>query len=178
MGQTKIKSTTEDKISDSKPDVKTANMKINIKNHESDSKSSSKHHSKKYLEAASKVEKNKVYPIAEAVKLAQDTAYTKFPATLEAHINTTQTGLRGLVLMPFMSGKALKILAFGKGSETAGADLIGNEDTIESINKGKIDFDIVIATPEWMPKLARVARILGPRGIMPNPKAGTVADNL
>lgn len=101
-------------------------------------------------------------------------SYAKFNATLEAHINTAQTGLRGLVSLPYASGKKLRILAFGKGAEQSGADLVGTDEIIERISQGKVDFDLIITTPEWMPKLAKVAKILGPKGLMPNPKNGTI----
>src|SRR3989344_3495095 len=94
-------------------------------------------------------------------------SYSKFNGTLEAHINTIQTGIRGLVSLPFVSGKKLRILEFE-----------GDDSIIEEISKGKINFDLVITTPEWMPKLAKVAKNLGPRGLMPNPKNGTITDAL
>ena len=97
---------------------------------------------------------------------------------MEAHINTVQTGIRGLISLPFASGKKLKIVAFGKGADSSGADVSGTDDTIEEINKDKVDFDLLVTTPDWMPKLAKVARILGPRGLMPNPKNGTITDDL
>jgi len=134
--------------------------------------------SKKYQKAVEAVEKGKAYPLKEAVDLAKQSSYTKFNGTLELHINTSQKGIRGLVTMPYSAGKNLRILAFGKGAEDSGADIVGNEETIEEINKGKINFDVVVTTSEWMPKLAKVARILGPRGLMPNPKNGTITENL
>src|SRR3989344_7409818 len=94
-------------------------------------------------------------------------SYSKFNGTLEAHINTIQTGIRGLVSLPFVSGKKLRILEFE-----------GDDSIIEEISKGKINFDLVITTPEWMPKLAKVAKNLGPRGLMPNPKSGTITTDL
>lgn len=133
---------------------------------------------KKYQEVIEQVEKTKLYSLTQAVELVQKTAYTKFPSTVEIHINTQATGIRGLVNMPYASGKALRVVAFGNGAEDSGADLVGSDEVLDTINKGKIDFDILVATAEWMPKLAKVARILGPRGLMPNPKSGTVTDNL
>jgi large subunit ribosomal protein L1 len=135
-------------------------------------------HSKKHQAASEKVEKNKAYPISEAVNLAKETSYTKFDGTLEVHINTNLKTLRGLVSLPYASGKKLVILAFGKGAEESGADQIGDEKKLGELEKGRINFDILVTTPEWMPRLARLAKTLGPRGLMPNPKNGTVTDNL
>ncbi len=134
--------------------------------------------SKKYQEIAKDLDKSKTYPLAEAVDLVKKLNYAKFDATLEAHINTTTLGIRGLVSLPFASGKKLVILAFGKSAGTSGADIIGSDEIIEEINKGKVSFDLLITTPEWMPKLAKIARILGPRGLMPNPKSGTITEDL
>lgn len=135
-------------------------------------------HSQKYQEAASQVEKNRAYSIKEAIELAQKTSYSKFPGTIELHMNMSAKNIRGLVTLPFVSGKSLTVLAFGKGATEAGADLVGSDETIAEIEKGKINFDVVVTTPEWMPKLARIARILGPKGLMPNPKSGTITENL
>lgn len=134
--------------------------------------------SKKYQEIVKDLDKTKTYPLADAVELTKKLSYSKNVGTLEAHINTITIGMRGLVSLPFVSGKKLQILAFGKGAESSGADVAGTDATIEEINKGKVNFDLVITTPEWMPKLAKVARILGPRGLMPNPKNGTIAEDL
>lgn len=139
-----------------------------------------KQRSKKYQEAISKVDSQTKYSLLEAIELTQTTSYTKFPGSLEAHINTSQKGLRGLVSMPYSSGKKLTILAFGPSGDLGVNDdvKIGDEDTIKEILKGKLGFDVVVSTPEWMSKLAPAAKILGPRGLMPNPKSGTVTDNL
>ncbi len=151
--------------------------------------------SKKYQELIKDLDRTKTYSLAEAVDMAKKMSYSKFNATLEAHINTAQTGIRGLVSLPYAAGRKLRILAFGKNSDQSGADIFGSDETIEEINKqslrsndlkrslkssqssdykGKLDFDIIVTTPEWMPKLTKVARILGPRGLMPNPKNGTI----
>ncbi len=135
-------------------------------------------HSQKYQEAAAQVEKNHFYSVKEAIELAQKTSYSKFTGTIELHINTNVKNIRGLITLPYISGKSLTILAFGKGAAEAGADLVGSDETITEIEKGKINFDVVVTTPEWMPKLARIARILGPKGLMPNPKSGTITENL
>lgn len=131
--------------------------------------------SKKYQEVAKDLDRTKSYSTPEAVDMVKKLSYAKFNATLEAHINTAQTGLRGLVSLPYAQGKKLRILAFGKGADTSGADYFGSDETIEEISKGKVNFDLIITTPDWMSKLAKVAKILGPRGLMPNPKNGTIA---
>ncbi|OGE64187.1 hypothetical protein A3J13_00965 [Candidatus Daviesbacteria bacterium RIFCSPLOWO2_02_FULL_36_8] len=124
------------------------------------------------------LDRTKTYPLAEAIDMVKKLNYAKFDATLEAHINTAQTGIRGLVSLPYAKGKKLRIVAFGKGADQSGADVFGDDSTIEEINKGKVDFDLLISSPEWMPKLAKIARILGPRGLMPNPKNGTITTDL
>lgn len=138
--------------------------------------------SKVYLEKSKGLDKSKSYPLAEALELVKNGSYTKFVGTLEAHINTTNTGIRGLVSLPHAAGKKLQILAFGSTSPDGFEDqgvILGDDTTIEEIGKGgKINFDLVVTTPQWMPKLAKIARILGPRGIMPNPKNGTIAQDL
>lgn len=133
---------------------------------------------KKYQEAVKLVDRAKKYSLEEAIKLAQAASYSKFTGTLEAHINTAAKNMRGLTSMPYLSGKKLTILAFGTGAKEAGADIEGTEETITEIDKGKINFDVLITTPEWMPKLAKVARTLGPRSLMPNPKSGNITENL
>ncbi len=134
--------------------------------------------SKKYQEASKDLDKSKSYPLTEALETIKKLSYSKFNGTLEAHINTASTGIRGLVSLPFASGKKIRILAFGKEADASGADLTGSDEILSQIEKGKIDFDLVITTPEWMPKLAKVAKVLGPRGLMPNPKNGTITDDL
>lgn len=121
--------------------------------------------SKKYLEASKDLDRSKAYPLPEAVELVKKMSFSKFDGTLEAHINTIQT-VRGFVSLPFASGKKLKILVFE-----------GQDEIIEEISKGKVNFDLIITSPQWMPKLAKVAKILGPRGLMPNPKNGTITDD-
>jgi large subunit ribosomal protein L1 len=134
--------------------------------------------SKKYKEVSEKVDRNKTYPVKEAVELVKSTSYSKFDGTLEIHIDTSVKNLRGLVTLPFASGKKMKIVAFGKGAGESGADITGDEDNLTEIGKGKINFDVLVTTPEWMPKIARLAKVLGPRGLMPNPKSGTISDDL
>ena len=134
--------------------------------------------SKKYQEISKDLDKSKSYALDEAVELVKKLSYSKFDGTLEAHINTIQTGLRGFVSLPFSTGKKIRILAFGKEAEASGADKVGDDSTIDEIIKGKLDFDILITTAQWMPKLAKAAKTLGPRGLMPNPKNGTITDDL
>lgn len=134
--------------------------------------------SKKYQEISKDLDRTQSYPLTEAIDTVKKLSYVKFNTTIEAHINTAQTGIRGLVSLPYAAGRKLRILAFGKGADTSGADFVGSDETIEEISKGKVDFDIVVTTPEWMPKLAKIARILGPRGLMPNPKNGTITEDL
>lgn len=147
---------------------------------------------KKYREAVKLVDRTKKYPLEEAIKLAQQASYSKFEGALEAHINTSAKNIRGLVSLPHLSGKSLTVLAFGKGGKVAGADIEGTEETISEIEKGPSatlrvnpekevklsDVNVIVVTPEWMPKLAKAAKILGPRGLMPNPKNGTITENL
>lgn len=142
--------------------------------------SKTKPRSKKYQELSKDLDKSKTYSLNEAVEMTKKLSYSKFEGTIEAHINTIQTGIRGLVSLPYVSGKKLRILVFGSLNAPAADEgiTIGDESIIEEINKGKVNFDLVIATADWMPKLAKVARILGPRSLMPNPKNGTIVSDL
>lgn len=121
--------------------------------------------------------RTKTYKLNDALELVKKTSYSKFPGTLEAHINTISTGIRGTISLPFASGKKMIVVAFGKGAEASGADIIGDEKVLGDIKSGKMSFDVLVTTPEWMPKFSPLARILGPRGLMPNPKNGTIATN-
>ena len=140
--------------------------------------------SKKYQAAVKDLDKSRAYPVNEAVDLVKKLSYSKFEGSLEAHINTIQTGIRGLVSLPFASGKKLKILAFGPGLKEEDGVTVGTDETLEAINEqsspsGKgFNYDLVVTTPDWMPKLAKIARFLGPRGLMPNPKNGTITNDL
>lgn len=139
----------------------------------------SKPRSKKYQEVAKDLDRAKAYSLTEAVDMIKKLSYSKFNGTLEAHINTISLNLRGLVSLPFASGKKLRILAFGPfTSDIEDGVFFGDDSTIEEINKGKVNFDLVITTPDWMHKLTKIARILGPRGLMPNPKNGTITNDL
>lgn len=119
---------------------------------------------KKYTNAKKSLDKNKVYAVTEAVSLLKKIKYAKFDESVELHINVEKAGLKGEVELPHSTGKTVK---------TA----IVNDDLLAQIEKGNIDFDILITHPSYMPKLARFAKILGPKGLMPNPKAGTISDN-
>ena len=141
---------------------------------------------RKYLEAAAKVDRDKLYPVAEAVKLIKETAYTKFDPTVEVHMRMgldprhADQQVRDVVVMPHGLGKSVSVLVFAEGedaklAEEAGADYIADDEIIKRIQGGWTDFDVAIAVPSMMGKVGRLGRILGPRGLMPNPKAGTVA---
>ena len=141
---------------------------------------------KKYQDAAKLVEKTKAYDTEEAVDLAKKTAVAKFDETIEAHIRLGVDGrhadqqIRGAVVLPHGTGKTVRVLVFAKGAkldeaQAAGADFVGGEELIPKIqNEGWFDFDVVVATPDMMGVVGRLGRVLGPKGLMPNPKAGTV----
>ncbi|KKR48639.1 MAG: 50S ribosomal protein L1 [Candidatus Magasanikbacteria bacterium GW2011_GWC2_40_17] len=146
--------------------------------------------SKKYLKLKSQVERKKAYSLEEAIELVKKTSGTKFDATLEVHLRLGidpkkgEEQIRGTIVLPNSFGKSKIVAAFveaGKEDEAkaAGADLVGAEEMIEEIAKTqKINFDVAVATPSMMPKLAKVAKILGPKGLMPNPKTETVGPNI
>ncbi len=141
---------------------------------------------KKYLEAAKLIDRATLYDPAEAIGLAKKAAVAKFDETIEVHIRTGCDGrhadqqIRGAVVLPHGTGKAVKVLVFAKGTkldeaQAAGADFVGGEELIPKIqNEGWLDFDVVVATPDMMGVVGRLGRVLGPKGLMPNPKAGTV----
>jgi len=143
-------------------------------------------HGKKYLAAAAKVDENRAYTPGEAITLAKDTVYTKFDQTVEVHIRLgvdprhADQQVRDVVVLPHGLGKTVRVLVFAQGegatlAREAGADLVADDDeTIAKIQGGWTDFDVAIATPHMMGKVGRLGRVLGPRGLMPNPKAGTV----
>ena len=141
---------------------------------------------KKYLEAAKQIERGTLYDKAEAIALVKKCAVAKFDETIEAHIRTGCDGrhadqqIRGAVVLPHGTGKKVRILVFAKDAKAqeaidAGADFVGAEELIPKIqNEGWFDYDVVVATPNMMGVVGRLGRVLGPKGLMPNPKAGTV----
>lgn len=141
---------------------------------------------KKYTEAAKLVDRATQYDVAEAIDLVKKTAVAKFDETVEAHIRLGVDGrhadqqVRGAVVLPHGTGKTVRVLVFAKGdkvaeAEAAGADFVGGEELIPRIqNEGWFEFDVVVATPDMMGVVGRLGRVLGPKGLMPNPKAGTV----
>ena len=143
-------------------------------------------HGKKYIEAAKQVDRSVAYEPAEAITLVKKTAVAKFDETVEVHIRTGCDGrhaeqqVRGAVVLPNGTGKTVKVLVFAKGdkvneAEAAGADHVGGDELIPKIqNEGWLDFDVVVATPDMMGVVGRLGKVLGPKGLMPNPKAGTV----
>lgn len=142
--------------------------------------------SKRFLELAEKVDKHKLYTKEEAVKLVKETATTKFDSSVEVamHLNLdtkkADQQLRGAIVLPKGTGKSKKVLVIAKGAaadaaKEAGADYVGDTDYLDKIqNENWFDFDVMIATPDMMPALGKIGRILGPKGLMPNPKTGTV----
>ena len=141
---------------------------------------------KKYVEAAKTIDRGTLYDVADAVALVKKTAVAKFDETIEAHIRTGCDGrhadqqIRGAVVLPHGTGKKVRILVFAKDAKAeeakaAGADYVGGMELIEKIQKENwFDFDVVVATPDMMGVVGRIGRVLGPKGLMPNPKAGTV----
>lgn len=141
---------------------------------------------KKYQEAAKKVESGKVYPLADALAVAVETNPAKFDASVEIHVRLgvdprqADQNIRATVALPHGTGKTVRVAVFAPESEhaaakKAGADIIGDEEFMKQLDKEELNFDILVATPQYMPKLGKYARLLGPRGLMPNPKSGTVA---
>ena len=142
-------------------------------------------HGKKYREQSAKVERDKSYPPQEAVALAKATSYSKFNGTMEVHVRLgvdpkhADQNVRDVVVLPHGLGKSVRVLVFadGEGARLAaasGADVIADDDVIKKIQEGWLEFDVAIATPDLMGKVGRLGRVLGPRGLMPNPKTGTV----
>jgi large subunit ribosomal protein L1 len=142
-------------------------------------------HSKAYRKVAEQVDKTKIYVPAEAIKLAKATSTTKFDATVEVAMRLgvdprkADQMVRGTVNLPHGTGKTARVIVFAAGdkaaeAEAAGADVVGSDDLVARIQEGWLEFDAAIATPDQMAKIGRIARILGPRGLMPNPKTGTV----
>ena len=136
-----------------------------------------------------KIDTSKVYDPIEAIKILKENSYTKFEESLEVAINLgidpnkTDQNIRGMINLPKGTGKTINVAVLTKGdkqneAKKAGADLVGESDLIDSISNGKINFDLLIASPDMMPSIGKVAKILGPKGLMPNPKLGTVTQDL
>ena len=145
-------------------------------------------HGKNYKKAAEKVDRSKTYSLAEALKLATETCPAKFDSTVEIHVRLSvdpkqaDQNVRGTVSLPNGTGKTVRVAAFVPEADIesvkkSGADIAGEVEIIAALDKENIAFDVLIATPQLMPKLGKFARLLGPRGLMPNPKAGTVSTN-
>ena len=146
--------------------------------------------SKKYVEASSKVEKTNLYNLTDAINLVKETTTTKFDSTIEVAIKLnidskkSDQQLRGSLLLPHGTGKTKRILVIAKGDAAkeateAGADYVGDVDMIQKIEKEAwFDFDVIVATPDMMPMLGKIGKLLGPKGLMPNPKTGTVTPNV
>ena len=142
-------------------------------------------HGEKYLEAAKKVDSKKLYSVAEAMKLVKETSYAGFDASVEVSYNLSvdpkqaDQQIRGSLVLPNGTGKTQKVIVFAEGpqaeqAKAAGADEVGSDDLVEKVQNGYLDFDVVVATPTMMAKVGRLGRVLGPKGLMPNPKTGTV----
>ncbi|MBO7657279.1 50S ribosomal protein L1 [Candidatus Saccharibacteria bacterium] len=140
---------------------------------------------KKYQEASKLIEKGKIYTLKEAVELAIKTSPVKFDASVEAHVRLgvdprqADQNIRTTLVLPNGNGKAVRVAVFApldvaKAAKAAGADIAEDEEFLKRLDKGEIEFDVLISTPQYMPKLGKYARLLGPKGLMPNPKAGTV----
>jgi len=143
-------------------------------------------HGRKYREALAKIDRERLYEPEEAVQLVKETSYASFDASVEVHMRLgvdprhADQMVRGVVLMPKGLGTTVRILVIAEGedariAEEAGADYVGGEDLAAKIQEGWLDFDLVLATPPMMRVVGRLGRVLGPRGLMPNPKAGTIA---
>ena len=145
--------------------------------------------SKTYRAAAEKIDQDRIYTPLEAVRLAKETSPTKFDATVEVALRLgvdprkADQMVRGTVNLPHGTGKSPRVAVFASGAKAeeataAGADIVGSDDLVAQIQGGFLDFDAAVATPDQMAKVGRIARILGPRGLMPNPKTGTVTMDL
>ena len=146
-------------------------------------------HGKKYLEAAKLVDSKKTYAIEEAVALAKQTNYAKFDASVEVSFNLNvdprhaDQQIRGAMVLPNGTGRTQKVLVITQGAKEqeakdAGADFVGGKEILEEIKKGWFEFDVIVATPDMMGELGKLGKILGPKGLMPNPKTGTVTTNI
>jgi len=167
------------KVAEVEKEEKTKIKKVKIKPHKIKE-------SKAYGKVVKLFDKNKLYSLDEAIELVKKTSITKFDSSVEIHIrlgidpNKSEQMIRGVLVLPFGTGKTKRVLVFtetkNKEVEEAGADIVGGEELIQKIEKGFSDFDIVISTPEMMSKIARLGKILGRRGLMPNPKNRTITE--
>ncbi len=146
-------------------------------------------HGKRYRKNMEGIDRNKVHSLEEAIRLVKERANAKFDETIEVAMNLgvdprhADQMVRGVAELPEGTGKTVRVAVFAKGekaeeAKAAGADIVGAEDLVEQIQKGEINFDTAIATPDMMPLVGRLGKILGPRGLMPNPKVGTVTPNV
>src|SRR5512146_1964198 len=146
-------------------------------------------HGKRYNEAAAKIDRDKLYEPKEAVELAKETSIAKFDATIEAHIRLgidprhADQMVRGTVVLPHGTGKKVRVVVFAQGEKAqealrGGADEVGGEDLVKKVEAGWTEFDVALATPDMMGMVGRLGKILGRRGLMPNPKAGTITFDL
>ena len=144
-------------------------------------------HGRKYLEALAKIDRSQRYDPTEAVKLVKEVSFVKFDETVELHLRTgldprnADQQLRGTVVLPHGLGKDVKVVVFAEGegaklAEEEGADYVGSDDLVKKVEDGWTDFDVALATKETMSKVTRLGRVLGPRGLMPNPRSGTVVE--
>lgn len=144
---------------------------------------------KKYLEAVAKVDSEKRYPLMEAVELVKSIAFEKFDASVELALNLNldprkaEQNLRGAIVLPHGTGKEKRVLVFARGekareAQAAGADFVGDDELVAKIAAGWFEFDVVIATPDMMGTIGKLGRVLGPKGLMPNPKTGTVTTDV
>tara|TARA_B100000700_G_C14922979_1_gene797958 strand:+ start:260 stop:949 length:690 start_codon:yes stop_codon:yes gene_type:complete len=145
--------------------------------------------SKNRKKSMDKFDFNKTYEPLEAIKILKENSYVKFDESLEVAINLridsskTDQNIRGVINLPKGTGKKIRVAVIAKGDKAteakeSGADLVGDEDLTKEINEGKINFDILISTPDMMPKIGKIAKVLGPKGLMPNPKLGTVTQDI
>lgn len=179
----------EPKKTTKKAEPKKGPVKAETKTKKNKLKKSEKKFSKKYRAVASMVEKDKEYPISEAVELAKKVSTSKFDGSLEMHIRlgvdlkSPEQMVRGATVLPNGTGKTQKVVVVAspdkeKEAKEAGADVVGGQDVVDKITKGWTDFDVLVATPDMMGALGKVGKILGPKGLMPNPKTGTVTMNV
>ena len=141
---------------------------------------------KKYQEAEKKVDRQKAYPLADSIKLLKEASYAKFDQTVEMSINLNilqKHTVRDTVVLPFGTGKKVRVLVFAKAdkakeAQDSGADFVGEDDLVEKIKGGWFDFDVAVATPDMMKSVGKIGQLLGKRGLMPNPKTGTVTNDI